>query len=176
MIVSVSVRVVEDMNLSVAICLWLLIIGFFIIPFFGPSYFRDDYNKQVFEKMIDGDYYSFSIFYTIVLLVFLIILACILQDIFYPIWVLYAIIPFFSFNEIYLVIVEFIMAFLLLFCNKFIKKSYYYTTAKLLPCFCFLYYYMFAHMPLYLYLIICSSSVLLCFMNNEAEDSSDISV
>ena len=178
--VSVTVHVKNVIGDSVGLCcgfiLIVLIIGFFYWPFWAASRFRDDYNKQIFEKMIGRDIISLSTTYSMVLLGFLIILACILEDLIYPIWVFYTLIPFFSFNETYFVIVQFIMAFLLLFCNIYMKRSYYYTTAKLLPCFCFLYYYIFAHMPLYLYLIICSLSVLLCFMNTKKENSSDISV
>jgi len=140
---------------------------------------KDEYNLHILERIIDNNVSPINevLITAIVVLLFIISLffACYVEDLIYPLCVYFTVIPFLSFNEAYFIITQFIMAFLILLLARVFQKVYYYNTVKLLPCFSFFYYYIFEHIPLYLYLFICSFSVILCFIHPKKDNGSDIS-
>jgi len=154
-------------------CLLVLLFVFIYGPFWANSLFRDEQNLRVFEEAIGMTVSSFTLIYIWFFIIFLIFLAKFIDNCIIPLWLYFTVIPFFSFNELYFLTVQFIMTLLLLLCACSEKKNIFYTTAKLVPCLTFTFYYCFEHIQYLLYLTLCSLSVLLCFIHTEYEEYSD---
>ena len=173
--VTITVTAKENSDPGGTIGGLVILIAFVFGPYWVNSQFRDEQNLRVLEVAIGMTISSFTLTYIWFFIIFLVILGAYLNDPIYPFWMYFLVIPFLSCNEKYFITVQFIMTFLLLLCASDEKKQYYYTTAKLVPCFSFTFYYFFEHIPFFLYLTLCSLSVLLCFIHTEYEYSSDCS-